>query len=284
MGQDRDRDRAPSPRYADLLDLLRDVRASARWQQIPAAQAETLGATVDLVTVAAAEDYLALHRLIDAYGHQRVARMQGGLARLVGNEVHARLETGLIWRIGDERHTERRLTAAGVDPETAADVAACCYGHMFWVLLRDIDKLPQVTELPDRRGFYELIKRGTVHEWRAALAPVAAHPWGPRGEELAVLAEEAGLPVVAQSLRTCQRAYQMLREDEERREAADEIRRLVAASGYTQKAFAAYVGTSPSRLSTYVSGKVTPSAAMLLRIQRASALLAGRGPEPPVTS
>ena len=31
----------------------------------------------------------------------------------------------------------------------------------------------------------------------------------------------------------------------------------------------ALVGTSPSRLSTYLSGKVTPSASMLLRIETA---------------
>jgi transcriptional regulator with XRE-family HTH domain len=32
--------------------------------------------------------------------------------------------------------------------------------------------------------------------------------------------------------------------------------------------FADLVGTSASRLSTYMSGKVTPSAAMLVRIER----------------
>ena len=36
----------------------------------------------------------------------------------------------------------------------------------------------------------------------------------------------------------------------------------------TQREFATLVGTSPSRLSTYVTGNVTPSAAMLLRINR----------------
>ena len=41
----------------------------------------------------------------------------------------------------------------------------------------------------------------------------------------------------------------------------------VARSGSTQARFAERIGTSASRLSTDASGKVTPSAAMLLRIE-----------------
>lgn len=43
----------------------------------------------------------------------------------------------------------------------------------------------------------------------------------------------------------------------------------------TNVRFAEHIGTSASRLSTYLSGKVTPSAALLLRIERAGA------PQPP---
>lgn len=49
---------------------------------------------------------------------------------------------------------------------------------------------------------------------------------------------------------------------------AQRVRDAVTASGMSAAAFAAEVGTSASRLSTYATGRVTPSAAMLLRIER----------------
>lgn len=55
------------------------------------------------------------------------------------------------------------------------------------------------------------------------------------------------------------------------------MRDAVASTGLTDAEFARRVGTSASRLSTYLSGKVTPSSAMLVRIQR----LAGRSEDRP---
>jgi transcriptional regulator with XRE-family HTH domain len=49
---------------------------------------------------------------------------------------------------------------------------------------------------------------------------------------------------------------------------AAEITRLLADSGMTRAEFASAIGTSTSRLSTYLSGKVTPSAALLVRMRR----------------
>jgi transcriptional regulator with XRE-family HTH domain len=49
---------------------------------------------------------------------------------------------------------------------------------------------------------------------------------------------------------------------------AAEITRLLADSGMTRAEFASALGTSTSRLSTYLSGKVTPSAALLVRMGR----------------
>jgi DNA-binding transcriptional regulator YiaG len=56
--------------------------------------------------------------------------------------------------------------------------------------------------------------------------------------------------------------------DAEREQVAGEIRDLVARSGLSQQAFALRLGTSRPRLSTYLSGKVTPSAALMLRMRR----------------
>lgn len=57
----------------------------------------------------------------------------------------------------------------------------------------------------------------------------------------------------------------------ERAEVAAEITRLVAESGLTLGEFADRIGTSASRLSTYRSGRVVPSAALLVRMRHASA-------------
>jgi transcriptional regulator with XRE-family HTH domain len=42
----------------------------------------------------------------------------------------------------------------------------------------------------------------------------------------------------------------------------------LAASGLSQAAFASRLGTSASRMSTYLRGEVTPSASLLIRAQR----------------
>lgn len=55
----------------------------------------------------------------------------------------------------------------------------------------------------------------------------------------------------------------------DRSEVAARVRAAVERSGLTDGQFASLVGTSASRLSTYLSAKVTPSAAMLVRIERA---------------
>jgi len=56
------------------------------------------------------------------------------------------------------------------------------------------------------------------------------------------------------------------REGQERQRVAGLVRDAVARSGLTRAEFAKSIGTSASRLSTYCPGKVTPSAALLLRI------------------
>lgn len=263
----------PSDRHAAVWGRFSAVRRQQRWRVLDHRHAEALANMVELTAFARSDDYVRLHGLITQHGHERVARYQNGLRRLLGEADELEVETGLIWRIGDEEHTRRRLIAAGVPGEQATDVASSCYSHMFWLLLRDIDRAGPAVDVESPEDFALLIKTGTVREWRATLALVAHAPWSPRAEQLATLADEAGLPVVAGSLRECRRVYQLRLEDVDRATVAKEVRRRVALSGMSQRQFAAYVGTSPSRLSTYINGRVVPSAAMLLRIQRASRVL-----------
>ena len=56
----------------------------------------------------------------------------------------------------------------------------------------------------------------------------------------------------------------------ERAQVAEEVRQLVEQSGLSLTEFASRMGTSVSRLSTYRSGRVTPSAALMTRMRRVS--------------
>jgi len=56
----------------------------------------------------------------------------------------------------------------------------------------------------------------------------------------------------------------------EREAVAAEVDALVRASGLTRAEFASRIGTSAPRLSTYATGKVTPSAALLVRMRTVS--------------
>lgn len=112
------------------------------------------------------------------------------------------------------------------------------------------------------------LERGGLSDWRRLGDAIRAEPWGPvaRGVEEALAYSRpygVGLAferVISRSRESAERA--------EREAVAAEIGRLVRESGLSRAEFASRVGTSTSRLSTYVSGKVTPSAALLVRMRR----------------
>ena len=56
--------------------------------------------------------------------------------------------------------------------------------------------------------------------------------------------------------------------ESERADVASEVQALVARSGMSKQNFAERIGTSRSRLSTYISGKVVPSATLMVRMRR----------------
>ena len=60
----------------------------------------------------------------------------------------------------------------------------------------------------------------------------------------------------------------------EREAVAVEVRQLFERSSLSKTAIAAHIGTSASRLSTYASGKLTPSAGFLVRKRRVAGLTA----------
>jgi len=112
------------------------------------------------------------------------------------------------------------------------------------------------------------LERGSLTHWRKLGEAIRAEPWGPvaRGVE-AVLTHSRPYGVAPAMERTIAIARANA-EQEERAAVADEVKGLVQTSGLTRAEFAARIGTSRSRLSTYETGKVTPSATLMLRMRR----------------
>jgi DNA-binding transcriptional regulator YiaG len=120
-------------------------------------------------------------------------------------------------------------------------------------------------------GILAAVERGTLPEWRRLAAAIRADPWGPVAQQVL---EAVGLsrPYGTTELLTTvvERARQDAA-DTERELVAAEIRDLVTRSGLSRQDYALRLGTSRPRLSTYMSGKVTPSAALMLRMRRVCA-------------
>jgi DNA-binding transcriptional regulator YiaG len=158
---------------------------------------------------------------------------------------------------------------------------------------RNVDISPDdpVSEWP-QEAIQTALERGELSHWRRLAAEIQTDPWGlisRRVEEVLTYSRPYGVS------NAMDRVIQMARGETEKAEreiVAAEIAGLVRESGLSRAEFASRIGTSASRLSTYVTGKVTPSAALLVRMRHAAEreragreLLAmppppGDGPEP----
>ncbi|MGB7589040.1 MAG: helix-turn-helix transcriptional regulator [Solirubrobacterales bacterium] len=130
----------------------------------------------------------------------------------------------------------------------------------------DVSPADPVSEWP-LEAIQAALERGGLAHWRRLVAPVRAEPWGPiarRIEEVLSYSRPYG---VAQAVERAIDSARGAAEASERKAVAAEVDRLVRASGLSRAEFASRIGTSASRLSTYVTGKVTPSAALLVRMR-----------------
>lgn len=113
-------------------------------------------------------------------------------------------------------------------------------------------------------GILAALDRGGLSEWRRITRSVREDPYGAVAadlEEALDVAEDRG---VARVMRLW---LERARWSEAQR-VGWLIREYLWQSGLTQAEFARAVGTSPSRMSTYINGTVTPSAVLLGRMQR----------------
>jgi DNA-binding transcriptional regulator YiaG len=112
------------------------------------------------------------------------------------------------------------------------------------------------------------LERGGLSDWRRIATAIRAQPWGIVARRVEGVLGYSRPYGIAEGM---ERLISLAREEaekKEREEVASEVDELVEASGLTRAEFASQIGTSPSRLSTYATGKVTPSAVLILRMRR----------------
>lgn len=143
------------------------------------------------------------------------------------------------------------------------------------VRFRNVDVPDAVRDWP-HEAVSTVIERGTITDWAVLTREIARDPWGPLARRVQDCLEYADEPGTVALFRRRIAAARAEVESADRAEVARRVRDAVARSGLSQEQLARAIGTSRPRLSTYCTGRVTPSAALLLRIER----VAGRPRRP----
>lgn len=203
------------------------------------------------------EDYADLLLLSDRHGLHRLA--------LVQHHLSSRIE-------GDRRLLLGSRFCHGLAPthygDLAEDLATTCARVGMRFMLAGAHEVEPGPDIETPEEFLRHYLDDGLPEWRAQIARYAEDPWSPYARRLNELAEQAGLPGLDITIGRFMAEMREHTESRDREMVAREIRRLVTESGLSQRDFATRLGTSPSRMSSYCTGQVTPSAALLLRIRR----------------
>lgn len=142
---------------------------------------------------------------------------------------------------------------------------------MSTLAFRNVDASPRdpVSSWPTE-AIQTALERGGLSDWRRLAAEVREQPWGAVARRIEnVLSYSRPYGVDKAMERVISNARREAEEDE-RQTVATEVNELIEASGLSRTEFASRIGTSASRLSTYATGKVIPSAALILRMRRVS--------------
>jgi len=230
-------------------------------------RARAVGANaLALLTWSTAQDVRHLGRIVATLGGRAAAEAQERVLVAIDPKVGRPLTTALIRRLGDHAWGD----AVFDDPEAkdAAVLRSTCAEAVIRLLMVPDGAAPEVPAIHTSGDLLAIFTHGDLPTWRHLIANNLRDPWsGDGGRRTRLLDSDLHRReqrVLEDALDLCRRFV----EEDERRTVADHIRRTIARTGLTQREFASLLGTSPSRLSTYATGAVTPSATMLLRINR----------------
>ena len=118
-------------------------------------------------------------------------------------------------------------------------------------------------------GLLAAIERGGMRLWDRIAAELRRQPYGAvarllEDEVINAVSHDGERELFRQVLARARRRS----EQDAKVEVVKRLRSLLARSGLSQRDFAAQLGTSTSRFSTYLNGKVTPGADLLIRAER----------------
>lgn len=125
------------------------------------------------------------------------------------------------------------------------------------------------------------LERGDLDDWRRIVAELNLDPWGRTARQLEEVLSHSRPYGVADAMDVVLARARRHAEDRDREQVAVEVRDAIARSGLSRSEFASRIGTSASRLSTYATGKVAPSATLMIRMRRVAADRSGDGAEHP---
>lgn len=111
------------------------------------------------------------------------------------------------------------------------------------------------------------LERGDFTHWQRLAAQIARRPWGRTARQVEETLSHSRPFGVAELMEAVISRARSRAEVHERSVVAAEVRGCLEGSGLSRAAFASSIGTSTSRLSTYVTGKVVPSAALMVRMR-----------------
>ncbi|MBO0856120.1 MAG: helix-turn-helix transcriptional regulator [Nocardia sp.] len=117
-------------------------------------------------------------------------------------------------------------------------------------------------------AIHTALQRGTLVDWRRMIRAVREDPWGPVARNIEYVLSYDRPYGTAELFEKAIAKVRNEAEQSEKATVAAQLAAEVAASGLTARDFAERLGTSPPRLSTYLSGKVTPSATLMIRAHR----------------
>jgi hypothetical protein len=112
------------------------------------------------------------------------------------------------------------------------------------------------------------LERGDLGDWHRLAVEIGREPWGPIARKVEEVLRADRPYGVTEAMAAVIERSRARAEAAERAAVAAEIAGALARTGFTRAELASRLGTSASRLSTYLSGKVMPSATLLVRLRQ----------------
>jgi DNA-binding transcriptional regulator YiaG len=112
------------------------------------------------------------------------------------------------------------------------------------------------------------LERGDLEDWHRLTVEIRRDPWGRTSRQVEEVLSHSRPYGVAEAFEEVIVRARRHAEAVERQAVATEIMDAITRSGLTRAEFARRIGTSTPRLSTYVTGRVVPSATLMVRIRR----------------